>query len=273
MDWVTDRHWFWFAVAFYGVCTLYSVFLWRRGFREDNRIIYILLLAAAGLHSIAMIKRGVSFSRCPVNDLFGATMFLGWVTAISYLVVGVWRKLRFLGVFVSPVLLAAGVFGLMPGLDATPVTNPELRNFASAHAAVVLLAYGAFGLSAAAALMYLSQQHSLKFDKLRAVTSLLPPIQRLESVIWRTLMAGFGLLTVGLVIGTIGLKQTQGVFLALDAKVIWSLVVWCFYLGLLLVHRVNRQTGRRFAWSALGSFCFILLTFWGFNLLSRIHHP
>lgn len=273
MSWVTDRHLFALAVLIYGVCTLYSVFLWRRGFREDNRIIYILLLAAAGVHGIAMIKRGVSFSRCPVNDLFGATMFVGWVIAIAYLVIGLWRKLRFLGVFASPVLLAAGIFGLMPGLDSTPVTNPELRSFASVHAAVVLLAYGAFGLSAAAALMYLSQQHNLKFDKLRAVTALLPPIQRLESVIWRAVIAGFSLLTIGLVIGTVGLKHSQGVFLSLDAKVIWSLVVWCFYLGLLVVHWQKRQTGRRFAWSALGSFGFILLTFWGFNLLSRIHHP
>lgn len=273
MSWVTDRHWFVLAVVVYGVSTLYSVFLWRRGFRQDNRIIYILLFAAAGVHTIAMIKRGVSFSRCPVNDLFGARMFVGWVTAMAYLVVGLWRKLRFLAVFVSPVLLAAGVFGLMPGLDSTPVTNPELRRFASAHAAVVLLSYGAFGLSAAAALMYLSQQHSLKYDKLRAVTSLLPPIQRLESVIWGTLVAGFSLLSLGLVIGVVGLRQTKGVFLSFDAKIVWSLVVWCFYLGLLIVHRLKQQSGRRFAWSALGSFCFILLTFWGFNLLSRIHHP
>jgi hypothetical protein len=34
-----------------------------------------------------------------------------------------------------------------------------------------------------------------------------------------------------------------------------------------------RQGGRRFAWGVVGTFTFILLTFWGTNLASTIHHP
>jgi len=43
------------------------------------------------------------------------------------------------------------------------------------HAALILLAYGAFGLGSAAAVMFLTQHHNLKFNKLRAVLSLLRP--------------------------------------------------------------------------------------------------
>ena len=43
------------------------------------------------------------------------------------------------------------------------------------------LSYGAFGLSAVAALMYLTQERNLKFHKLQAIFSLMPPIQRLEA--------------------------------------------------------------------------------------------
>lgn len=64
------------AVVVYGLSMLYSVFLWRKGFRRDNRVIYILLLGAFGLHSIAMLKRGYSLSRCPVNNLYEATIFV-----------------------------------------------------------------------------------------------------------------------------------------------------------------------------------------------------
>ena len=39
----------------------------------------------------------------------------------------------------------------------------------------------------------------------------------------------------------------------------------------LLIMRWRGQGGRRFAWGALGSFAFILLTFWGFMLLSFVH--
>jgi len=32
------------------------------------------------------------------------------------------------------------------------------------------------------------------------------------------------------------------------------------------------QGGRRFAWGAVAAFTFVLLTFWGTNLLSPLHH-
>jgi len=269
----TDRHYFALAVGLYGLCTVYSVLLWRRGFRRDNRVIYLLLFAATGVQWIAMVKRGISMARCPVNDLFGATMFVSWTLAGAYLVLGLWRKLRFLGVFASPVLLATGVFGLILSSDPRPLLDPKVGPWASVHAAIIMLAYGAFGLGAVAALMYLSQRHSLKFDKVRAVGSLLPPIQRLEMVIWWSMGVGFALLSIGLAVGAVGLHQTKGVYFLNDAKVIWSLVVWVFYLVLLLLRGRLAQTGRQLAWSAFGGFCFILLTFWGSNLMSGIHHP
>lgn len=76
---------------------IYSVFLWRKGFRRDDRVNYILLLAAFGLHSIAMLKRGFSLSRCPVNNLFEATMFFAWAITLAYLLIGLSRRFRFVG--------------------------------------------------------------------------------------------------------------------------------------------------------------------------------
>ena len=77
--------------------------------------------------------------------------------------------------------------------------QPQFRNgLVSLHAALSLLSYGAFGFSSVAALMYLTLEHDLKFHKLRAVLSLLPPIDRLEKITSRLLWAGFILLTAGL---------------------------------------------------------------------------
>ena len=278
MSWFTDRHFFLLAIILYGLSTLYSVFLWRRGFREDNRVNYFLLLGGFGCHTLAMMSRGVSLSRCPVNNLYEAGMFVAWTIVTSYLVVGVWSRLRFLGAFASPVLFGVGVFGLMPALDHTMGAKPEMINaWSSLHAALILLAYGAFGLSSVAGVMFLTQERDLKFHKLRAVFSLMPPIQRLELVIGRLLAAGFVLLTVGLVVGAIYLRQTAGLYhhvvgnVLYDAKVFWSLLVWLLYLGLLIMRWGFAQTGRRFVLGVVGSFTFVLLTFWGTNLLSAIH--
>jgi ABC-type transport system involved in cytochrome c biogenesis permease subunit len=95
----------------------------------------------------------------------------------------------------------------------------------------------------------------------------------LELVMTRLLGAGFILLTAGLAAGSIWLKQSKGFYFEQDLKIYWSILVWGIYLILLLLHLVFSQTGRRFAFGAVGSFLFVLLTFWGVNLLSPIHHP
>ncbi len=275
MDWFTERHVFMLAVIVYGVSMIYSVFLWRQGFRHHNRVVYCLLLLAFGFHTAAMFLRGYRLNHCPVSNLYEATIFSTWTIVAVYLVIGLWRRVRFLGAFASPVLFAVGVFALMPGLDTVQAARPEVpKLYTSLHAALLSLAYGCFGLSAVAALMYLTQERNLKFHKLQAVFSLLPPIQRLELVVGRLLVAGFGLLTVGLAIGALGLSQLAHPHaFRTDPKVIWSALVWLIYLGLILMRWAFDQTGRRFALGAVGSFAFVLLTFWGTNALSPLHNP
>jgi ABC-type uncharacterized transport system permease subunit len=273
VPWFTDRHFFLLAVAIYGLSMVYSVFLWRKGFRKDDHVNYFLLLAAFGLHTIAMFQRGFSLSQCPVNNLYEATTFIAWAIVAAYLVVGLLPRLRFLGAFASPVLFAIGVFALMPALDPKPGPKPEFSGaLTSLHAATIMLAYGAFGLGAVAAGMFLTQQHDLKFHKLRAVLSLLPPIQRLEIVASRLVLAGLVLFTIGLEAGR-QLPRPEGVSYWQDSKVVWSILMWLVYLALLVWRRVFPQSSRRFATGVIAAFAFLLLTFWGTNLLSTLHHP
>ncbi|HYT60602.1 MAG TPA: cytochrome c biogenesis protein CcsA [Haliangiales bacterium] len=273
MNGLPGRSYFLAAVVVYGLSAIYSVFLWRKGFRQDDRVNYGVLLLAAIFHTAAMFQRGFSFDRCPVNNLYEATTFVLWTIVATYLVVGLWPRFRFLGAFAAPLLLCAGVFALMPGLDNSYGSSPEIKHdWVSLHAALILLSYGAFGLSSVAGLMYLTQEHDLKFHKMRAIFSVLPPIQRLELAIRRLMASGFVLLTGGLAIGAVWLKLPEGINYLDDPKVHWSILVWLLYLTLLIMNWRFAQGGRRFAWGAVGCFLFVLLTFWGVNLMSPIHH-
>jgi ABC-type transport system involved in cytochrome c biogenesis permease subunit len=254
---------------------VHSIFLWRNGFRRDDHVNYVLLLLAFGIHTWAMLLRGFRLNHCPVTNLYEATTFVMWTIVAVYLIVGLWPRLRFLGAFASPVLFAIGVFALMPNLDAKHGGRPELpAAWTSVHAALMSLSYGAFGLSAVAALMYLTQERNLKFHKLSAVFSLMPPIQRLEAVAGRLLAAGFVLLTLGLASGVVDLAHINNPHSYRgDPKIVWSIGVWLLYLGLIVMRWRFAQGGRRFALSAIGSFVFVLLTFWGTNALSPLHNP
>jgi ABC-type transport system involved in cytochrome c biogenesis permease subunit len=271
---LTDRNFFLLAVVIYGCSMLYSVFLWRKGFRQDNRLNYALLATAFIFHTVAMVKRGFSFERCPVTNLYEAITFIAWTIVASYVVFGAWSRLRFLGAFASPVLFVVGVFALMPSLDPPPGPRPDFSGgLGSLHAALVLLSIGAFGLSCIAGLMYLTQEHNLKFNKLRAVLSLLPPIERMERVTSRLLVVGFILLTAGLSLSPVLMHRKYGVLFQSDPMINWSLFVWALYLVLLGMRWWWKQSGHRIAWGAVGSFAFVMLTFWGFILLSPAHQP
>ena len=111
----------------------------------------------------------------------------------------------------------------------------------------------------------------LKFNKFRAVFSLMPAIDRLEKIMNGLLIAGFILFSCGFVMSLILLNQQFHTWFSMDIKLIWSLVVWVIYLSLILMRGRFAQTGRRFAWGAVASFVFISLTFWGINPLSAAH--
>ena len=260
-------------MALYAGCTAYSVFLWRRGFRRDEWVNFILLAFAFVATTVAMFKRGFSVNQCPVFNLFEATMFVMWVLVAALLVLGLIPRLRFVGAFAAPVLLAVGIFALMPALDPPHGPKPEFRGaLPSLHITMVLLAYGAFGLSCVAGTIYLSQDRNLKLNKARAIFSLLPSIQRLERIVGEAMFVGFSLLTLGLALGAVYLVLHRDKLpVGPDPKIVWSAVVWLTYLGLLIARWRFAPGGRRLAVGAVGAFVFIMLTFWGTNLLSPIH--
>ena len=271
MAWFTDRHCFLIAVIFYGVATMYSVFLWRKGFRRDDWVNYFLLAVGVALHTLAMFQRGFSLNACPVNNLYEATTFLLWALGLASLVCALMPRFKFIGAFAVPVLFTVGVFALMPSLDPPHGPKPEFSGaLRSLHAATILQAYGAFGLAAVAAMMFLVEQRDLKLHKLRALMSFLPAIQRLELITTRLVAAGFVLLTVGLVSGWL-LPRKAGLAYFADAKVLWSALLWLAYLEALVAHKFFGRSARRFALGVVIAFVLLLLTFWFTNQLSPLH--
>ena len=259
------------AVGFYGLSSLFTFFLWRQGFRKDDHINYGLIGAGFICHSLAMVLRGFSFERCPITNLYEATAFITWTIVLAYLVVGVWSRLRFLGAFASPLLFILGVFALMPSLDTHPQGSQLPNAMRSIHASLILLACGGFGISAIASAMFLVQEHDLKFNKLRAIHSLIPSIQRLEKISYQMLWVALSLMTIGLMAGGIRMHQLEKVDPLKDPFIFWSGLVWIFYATLIITHWRSTVKGPKFARRALGAFLFVILTYWGFYLLSPIH--
>jgi ABC-type uncharacterized transport system permease subunit len=151
--------------------------------------------------------------------------------------------------------------------------HPEFSGgWLTLHVARFALAYGAFGLSSVAGLMYLTQERDLKLHKSRALLSFMPPITRLDLILRTLLIAGFVLLTGALFVSVAFMRQ-QGQSLSADFKILWSMFVWAVYFGLIFMRWKVWRGGRLFAWGSVAAFAFVLLTFWGSSLMSPLHRP
>ncbi len=270
---VSDREFLIAAAAGYGLATLCAIFLWRAGFRKESRACFWIMGLSFLAHTIAMLQRGLAEHRCPVRNLYEATSFVAWAIVAAQFALRLMPRLRFISAFAAPVVFWLSVFALMPGLDRPHQPRSQLQVvMTSLHAALALSAYGAFGISALASVMFLVQERDLKLCRVRVVTSALPPIDRLNAIAGTALAAGVVTLGIGLGLGAL-LSPPEGVAYLNDAKVLWSLLVWTLYLAVLMWRWGFAQTGRRFAIASVGAFAFIILTFWCTNLLSRIHNP
>jgi len=126
------------------------------------------------------------------------------------------------------------------------------------------LGYAAFALAFGSAILYLIQE--------RRPRPALPPLPALDSLIYRTTVLGFLLLTLGIVTGAVWAETAWGRYWSWDPKETWSLITWFIYAALLHARLLKGWQGHRIAWLAVLGFMAVLFTYFGVSfLLTGLH--
>ena len=229
-----------------------------RVYRPSHRN-FFAILAGFVCQSAFLYLRGQQIGRCPLTNFFELFVFFSWSMVLFYLLIGPTYRLSLLGVFTSPlVFLFQFAALLIPGLDKPGVTRSTVNFWMELHAAVSIVAYGAFALAGISGVMYLIQERQLKTHHLRSIFYHLPPIHDLAVANRRLILMGFTLLTVGIAAGF-----AVGSIYSHALKVAWSIAVWALYAGILGAEWWHRISPRRGAWLSVGALIIVLCTFWG----------
>jgi ABC-type uncharacterized transport system permease subunit len=151
---------------------------------------------------------------------------------------------------------------LLPSASLPVVYRKSAGVWPELHAALALMAYGAFALSFVAGVMYLVQERLLKKRRLNSFFHTLPPIADLSAALHRVILAGYIMLTVALLSGLMAGSPSY-----YKATMIVSGFVWLPYGALLVFRRRRTCSPRRFAWLSVAAFALALSTLGALNFL------
>jgi HemX protein len=230
----------------------HTLFALGAGRFQPGRFNFAAMAIGAAGQGWYLSMRGASEHACPIGNLAEILIFLSWSIALIYLVIGPTYRLSLMGAFTAPLVLVLQIIAIL--LPQTTRTSPATGNpWVETHAAVSLVAYGAFGLACVAGLMFLVQEGELKSRRPAPIFHYLPPISALAKAILRLLWIGFSLLTLSFAAGLLAHIAVA------NAKFGFSTLIWILYAIILIGAKAGWLAGRRFAIAASLTFLIALL--------------
>lgn len=222
--------------------------------RNREWIKYLILLLKIGVvsifiyHLFGMLLRWYISGYAPWSNSYETMIYVSWVTVLAGLVFG--RKsaitLSLATLFGGIILFVSGLNWMDPQINTlVPVLKSHWLMF---HVAVIVGAYGFFGVSFLIGITNISMMAFAKNNKM-----VQNRINELSVINNLSLLIGLVLMTVGTFLGAVWANESWGRYWGWDPKETWALITIIVYSIVTHLHLVKK-------WNSL----------WLFNLLSVI---
>jgi len=227
----------------------------------------VLAWVALGLLTASLVLRTIVTGHGPFVTQHEFATSTAWGFLVMYLFFE-WRyHARTLALLVLPITAAAELYALSQAATADPLV-PALQNslLLTTHIIVAIIAYGAFAVSFAAAVLYLAATSwPERFGHL------LPKPDVLDRLGYRAVVIGYPLLTMVIVLGAVWAEIAWGSYWSWDPKETASMVTWLIYGGYLHARVARGWVGRGAAWLLVIAFASVVLTFVGNAFFGGLH--
>lgn len=235
----------------------------QQSFKLHSTMIALALLIHGGiLYRDIFAAGGLQFG------LSYALSAILWLTVLIYWIADRNHQLNSLQAFVLP---PAALFVLLPAFTVQAYQAPTFdTNLLVIHIAIAVLAYSLFTFAALHALLMSVAERQLKKQHSLIQLPSFPPLMTMENLLFKTILAGFVLLTLTLISGMLFSEEIFGQALKFNHKVIFSIASWLIYAWLLFGHYQYGWRGKKaIRWTLVG-FVLLLLAYVGTRFVLQV---
>lgn len=233
------------------------------GVSRSQRVAIALTILGWVIHITSIVLRGIAAGHVPWSNMFEfACLGTGFMIGV-FLVVQVWRDIRFLGAYVTGlVVLLLGLATTNFYVPVTPLSPPLQSVWLVIHVFVATLATGFFAVGGGLSIAQLLQSRSEagKVTGLRFLRSF-PSSEKLETMANRLIIIGFAFWTFTLMAGAIWAERAWGRYWGWDTKEVWTFIIWVVFAGYIHARATRGWRGNPSAWLAIVGFAAVLFNF------------
>jgi ABC-type uncharacterized transport system permease subunit len=213
-----------------------------------------LIGLGAVLHAGHIVIASLVLKKCPVEGIHFPMSVASMSMCVAYVLARKRFKIEVAGAFVAPLALTSLLASHFVGRDEP--TQPIKSAILPFHVTTNLFGVALFTLAFSSATLYLIQERLLKRKRIDGVFRRLPPLDVLDRAEHRFLLAGFPLLTIGIITGTLWARRVEMGASSEVLRAVFGYVTWLVIAGVLFLRAAAGWRGRRAAYGTIAGFGF-----------------
>lgn len=239
--------------------------------KKTKLIAGIFVLLFFLFHTYGLGLRWYISGHVPWSDSYETMLYVAWISILGGLIFA--RRsfpiFALATIFSGVVLFVSGLNWLDPQINPlVPVLQSPWLMF---HVAVIVAAYGFFGIGAMASITNLLL---IGFMPKNDTNHLSVKIKELTIINEMTLLLGLALMTVGTFLGAIWANESWGRYWSWDPKETWALITMIIYALVLHIRLIGKKESSIWLFNVCSQFAIlsVLMTYFGVNyFLSGMH--
>lgn len=225
-------------------------------------IFAVIALSAHGFHLYE-----TTFTADGLNlGLTNSFSLFGWFIALLLVIATFTAPIHNLGIIIFPLAALAVLISKLTPFDIADATT--LNKDLQLHVLISLMAYSILAIAALQSILLAIQDRHLRNKKLGGFMNALPPLETMETLLFRIIALGFIFHSMSLLTGLFFLEDMLAQHLA--HKTAFSLIAWCVFATLLWGRWQFGWRGRLAIRWTISGFVAILLAYFGTKMALTI---